>query len=72
MIRTNQRESKPRVYGPDDIDAFLVVCPKLSRVFWIPVEEATPGSGVLRLERPANNQRKRVKWAADYALSPLA
>lgn len=40
----------------------------LDRLFIVPVDECPSSKGYLRLDRPRNNQRRRVRLAADYTL----
>lgn len=49
-------------------DAFGVYFPPSKSVFLVPVVDIPGRRGRLRLEPARNNQRKRVRIAADYAL----
>lgn len=51
-----------------EADVFLVRCPEVDHVYWVPVETATGGSMYLRVDPCLNGQRQRVNWASDYAL----
>jgi PD-(D/E)XK endonuclease len=66
-VRTNTRKVQFRGYA-GEIDLFLVFCPDTDRVYAVPVEEAATTLGSLRVAPTANNQSKRVVWAADYEL----
>jgi hypothetical protein len=50
-------------------DVFLVHCPDTERIYAVPVGD----SGVLmtaslRVDAPANNQLKGIRWATDHEL----
>jgi hypothetical protein len=49
-------------------DVIAVYVPALSRVFMVPVDDCPSYTGYLRLDPPRNNQRRRVRFAEDYAL----
>jgi hypothetical protein len=49
-------------------DLFGVYYPARDEVFLVPVESVAPFEGRLRLEPPRNNQRKRIRFAADFAI----
>jgi hypothetical protein len=53
-------------------DVFGVHAPELDRVFIVPVEHCAPNRGYLRLTPTRNNQRRRVRFAADYAVDAWA
>jgi hypothetical protein len=48
-------------------DIFLVYCPQLDKLYWIPVEEVGHAPH-LRVAPPKNGQVKGVRWAADYEM----
>jgi hypothetical protein len=53
----------------DEAEVFLVHCPDTDRIYAVPVG----ASGVLktaslRVDAPANNQTKGIRWAADHEL----
>lgn len=50
-------------------DVFGVYCPHTDAVYLVPVDEVGTNSAALRVERPKNPQRKKVRWASDYELS---
>jgi hypothetical protein len=53
------------------IDYFGVYCPDNDKVYLIPIgDAATRGTCFLRIDPPKNNQRKRIRWAADYEVTP--
>jgi PD-(D/E)XK endonuclease len=49
-------------------DVFGVYCPHLGSVFLVPVADVPRFEVFLRLEPARNNQRRRVRFAADYAI----
>jgi hypothetical protein len=55
------------------IDAFAVYCLATSGVYLVPIE-AVPNRrrGALRVAPPRNNQRRRVRLAADYEIATVA
>lgn len=51
------------------IDFFAVYCPETSGVYLIPIDEAPlRKSGSLRIDSPRNNQRLKIRFAADYEI----
>ncbi len=51
----------------DQIELFGVYCPDNDKVYLIPIADASShGTCFLRLDPPKNNQRKGIRWAADY------
>lgn len=51
------------------IDLFAVYCPETSSVYLIPIDEAPlRKSGSLRVDPSRNNQRKHIRFAADYEI----
>jgi hypothetical protein len=57
-----------RGYTREEIDCFAVYCEYTKKVYLIPVEDITGLDGTLRVESPANNQTKGVRWAEDYEI----
>jgi PD-(D/E)XK endonuclease len=47
-------------------DLFGVYCPPTDSVYLVPVLEAPPSNTFLRLEPTRNNQRRAVRFAADF------
>jgi hypothetical protein len=48
-------------------DFIAVHCPQPDQVFMVPVDDDCPSYlGLLRLDPPRNNQRRRIRFAADY------
>ncbi len=56
-------------YG-GEIDAFLVWCPDLNEAYWVPSNEVGQRQVALRVDPPRNNQRARIRFAADYRIHP--
>ena len=48
-------------------DVLAVYAAAISRVFMVPVDDCPVSLGLLRLDAPRNNQRRRVRFAEDYA-----
>jgi hypothetical protein len=55
-----------------EADLFGVYCPVLNRVYLIPVEDVPQGEARLRLTPPKNNQKKKIRWAAEYEIGAVA
>ena len=70
-VRSNRRKVFRRTYE-GEIDFFAVYCPEIDRVYFVPIEEATTTGISLRVATPDNAQVKRIRWAQDYELPPLA
>ena len=49
-------------------DLFGVYFPPTDQVFLVPVDRVAALEGRLRLEPPLNNQRKRIRLAADFEI----
>jgi PD-(D/E)XK endonuclease len=55
------------------IDYFAVYCPETGWVYLIPIDAVPNKSGgSLRVEPPRNNQRRYVRWAADFELGRVS
>ncbi|MFL5844835.1 MAG: group I intron-associated PD-(D/E)XK endonuclease [Solirubrobacteraceae bacterium] len=52
----------------ESIDLFLVYCPDLDAVYAISIDDVLDGVSMLRVEPPANAQRRRINWASDFVL----
>ena len=62
------RTSVHRRSYADEVHLFLVYCPTLDAVYAIPMDDAMAGVSMLRVNPPANAQRKKINWAKDYLL----
>jgi hypothetical protein len=66
----NPVEARRSYHG--QIDSFAVFCPETGGVYLIPVEKLPARSlAHLRVDPPLNNQRKRVRYAADFEIGEL-
>jgi hypothetical protein len=52
----------------DEIDLFGVYCPETGKRYLVPASEAPKTGCSLRVERPLNGQRTRIRWAEDYEI----
>jgi len=52
------------------VEAFVVFCPELDKLYWIPLSDVEPKAkwGKLRLELPKQIHPRRGKMAADYEI----
>jgi hypothetical protein len=66
-VRTNTRGWSIRSYV-GEADLFLVYWPENRRIYAVPVEEAQGSRFFLRVDPPANGQRRRIRFASDYEL----
>ncbi len=55
-----------------EADFFGVYSPALNRVYLVPVGDVPVGQARLRLTPPKNNQKTRIRWAADYEIGAVA
>jgi hypothetical protein len=66
----------PRVTSRDyigQIDAFAVYCRSTCGVYLVPIDDVpNRRTGALRVNPPRNNQRRRVRLAADYEIATVA
>jgi hypothetical protein len=54
-----------------EVDFFGVYCPENESVYLVPIDAVTtPRVCTLRVAPAKNNQRKNVRWAADYRVFP--
>ena len=60
-----------RQYSEQEVDIFLSWCPELNKVYWLERSEFSTAEPCLRIEKPKNNQKARIKWATDYELKNL-
>lgn len=55
-----------------EVDAFAVYCPETGGVYLIPIEQIPLRTlGSLRVDPPRNNQRERIRFAADYEIGRI-
>ena len=50
------------------IDFFGVYCPELDKTYLVPVDDVSVTQGVLRINRPKNNQSKYIRWCNQYEI----
>ncbi len=55
-------------YTKEEIDYFAIYCGQTAKVYLVPVEDIEGLDGSLRVEQPANNQVKGIRWAKDYEI----
>ena len=64
--------NNPRAVRRDyqgQIDYFGVYCPETHGVYLIPIEDLPiRNRGTLRVDAPKNNQKKRIRYAANYEI----
>jgi PD-(D/E)XK endonuclease len=54
------------------VDFFGVYCPETAGVYMIPIDDVPlKATAYLRIETPRNNQRKRIRFAADYEIAKV-
>ena len=55
------------------VDYFAVYCPQTSGVYLVPIEALpTRVAAALRVDCPRNNQRRRIRYAADYEIAKVS
>jgi hypothetical protein len=67
-VRSNTKQVLTRAYV-GEVEYFAVYCPATRGVYMVPCDTTTRSQTTLRLEPAANNQSKRIRWAADHELS---
>jgi hypothetical protein len=50
------------------VDIIAVYCPQNGKVYILPETEFVATGAHLRLSEPANNQRRRIRWAREFEL----
>jgi hypothetical protein len=69
QCKTGRLRNGAVVFAVDEADVFLVHCPATDRIYAVPVgASGVLKMGSLRVGAPANNQTKRIRWAADHEL----
>ena len=66
-VQSNTGTTKTRHYL-GEVDLFAVYCPDNDSVYMIPADDVPSTAMYLRVDKPRNKQRKRVRWAEDYVL----
>ena len=70
-VRCNTKSVLTRNYV-GEVDYFLVYCEATGGVYAVAMDDALLCTGSLRVTPPANNQQRRIRWAADHLLRPVA
>ena len=53
-----------------EVDYFAVYCPETTGVYMVPIDDVPlRAAALLRIDPPRNNQRKRIRFAADYQIA---
>ena len=72
VCSTYAHHPKPRVIRRDyqgQVDYFGVFCPETRRSYLIPIADLpVTKTARLRVDRPRNNQRRRIRLATDYEI----
>ena len=76
VCSTYAHHPNPRVVRRDyhgQVDFFAVYCPDNRRAYLIPITELPlRKQGRLRVDPPRNNQRRRIRFAADFEIGELS
>jgi len=62
--KSRNHKSRKRKNYTTEIDYFAIYCPKLDKVYLVPVDE----HGYLRVDAPKRNTCKNINWAKDYEI----
>lgn len=68
-VSVNTKQVIEREYSEYDVDYFVFYCKKLDQLYILSIKEVPNSHLYLRIEPPANNQTKGIKFAKDYLLS---
>ena len=64
------RPKMPAKHYHGEVDFFAVYCPETKGVYLIPIVDLAVESGAsLRIDPSRNNQRRRIRMAADYEIA---
>lgn len=67
-VQCNTKQVTIRDYH-GEIDYFLIYCEDTADVYAVPMgDDGLTREGHLRVEAPANNQQRRIRWAANHRL----
>jgi len=67
--RSDAKRTYVRSYSTKEADIFLVHCPETDRIYAVPVgDSGVLTTASLRVDAPANNQLKGIRWAVDHEL----
>ncbi len=66
----HRNPEKARRNYQGQVDYFAVYCPETTGVYMIPIDDVPlQAAAALRIDPPRNNQRKRIRFAADYQIA---
>lgn len=65
MRRYSGHSSQGKLYGVGEIDIFAVYCPDNQHMYAVPLS-GTLIEGRLRETETKNNQKQKIRWAADF------
>ena len=77
-VRFNCYSSHAHRGGPScrnylgEVDFFGVYCPQVGDAYLVPIADLASFHGSLRVDATRNGQGKRIRWAEDYRIRPLA
>ena len=55
-----------------EIDAFAIFCPETDGVYLVPIDDVQlQDRGALRVTKPRNNQRRKIRFARDYEIGTV-
>jgi PD-(D/E)XK nuclease superfamily protein len=67
--RSDTKRTYVRSYSCEEADVFLVHCPETDRIYAVAVgDSGVLNTASLRVDAPANNQLKGIRWAVDHEL----
>lgn len=76
MCSTYAHHPNPKVVRRDylgEVDHFGVYCPDTEAAYLVPIENIPlRREAALRVEPCLNNQRRRIRWAADYEIARVS
>ncbi len=68
---TNPFKKTIRKYSRDEVDMFGLFCVENSYIGLMPISECTSKETVLRIKKPKNNQKAKVKMAEVYSFENM-
>ncbi len=67
MAQQGTAKHTRKCYG-DKVDFYGVYCPANQKTYLVPREAVSQALGILRVDPPANNQVKNIRWAVDFEI----
>ena len=61
---TDKNGTHTEHYKQEEFDYYAIYCPEKGTVIYVPNNSSCPKA--IRFDKPANNQKRSVKWANDY------